>query len=157
MPRVVKRKLQKKSTISKRKKHRAGSIHARSKRSSSKGVSVPDTFESWIEKQAKSRKYPMEVRLHESLKMPRDTMDDWLGRQTFVEVEKRSESTLPQDTTELWLQAQVSKRQSLIENVENDGGTIASSPSGTIQVYSEASQEGTLVESTPTTKSESSS
>ena len=79
------------------------------------------------------------------------------GEDVFVEVEKRSESTLPQDTTELWLQAQVSKRQSSIENVENDGGTIASSPSGTIQVYSEASQEGTLVESTPTTKSESSS
>jgi hypothetical protein len=154
MPRVVKRKLQKKGTISKRKKHRAGIIHARSKRSSSKGVSVPDTFESWIEKQAKSRKYPMEVRLHESMKMPSDTMDDWLGRQTVVEVEKRSESTLPQDTTELWLQAQVSKRQS---SIENDGGTIASSPSGTIQVYSEASQEGTLVESTSTTKSESSS
>jgi hypothetical protein len=155
MPRVAKGKLQKKSTISKRKKSRVSSSHVRSKRSSYEGENVPDTFESWIERQAKLRKQPMEARLHESLKMPGDTMDEWLGKQTFVEVEKPSESKLPQDTTELWLQAQVSKRQSTNENVEDEGGVIAASPSGTIQVYSETTQESTLVES-PATKSESS-
>jgi hypothetical protein len=68
------------------------------------------TFDAWINKEAKSGRLHARVRQNPEGAMPKNWMDEWLGRQPVVEKEEKKEVVVPIGTTEEWLMKQVSNK-----------------------------------------------
>jgi hypothetical protein len=85
--------------------------HSQRRGGSKKELGSIETFDIWLESQEKAWKPKKAVRTaSELLGMPKDTMEEWLGRQKAIERVKRPEITLPLGSHEVWIRQQVSNR-----------------------------------------------
>ncbi|MDG6996319.1 MAG: hypothetical protein JRN52_10385 [Nitrososphaerota archaeon] len=145
MPKVSRRKpAKKRSSISKRKQVSPKS--SRKVRRSPSKKAISDTFDAWIDAQAKrSRPTKGEEKPSEAAKMPVDSMEEWLEKQQVVEKEVPAEGKLPMDSMEVWLEHQVSERQSKVTQEAAEGAESAPA--------ADTAQTQATTESTPNTTS----
>lgn len=145
MPKVSRRKPAKnRSSISKKKQ--VSPKRGRKARRSPSKKAIVDTFDAWIDAQAKrSKPSKGETKPSEAAKMPVDSMEEWLEKQQVVEKEVPVEGKLPMDSMEEWLEHQVSERQSKVTEEAAEG--TESAPAA------DTTQTQTTTESTPNTTS----
>lgn len=128
MPKVRKNKLAKKHSPKTKGKHRASKTRPRNQKLS-KGKNIVDTFQAWIDNQAKSRKHSSSEAISKPTKMPADSMSEWLARQEVVEKEVPPEVNFPLGSMDEWLQKQVSSRLSEERSQEAQRVVTVGSPS----------------------------
>ena len=88
-----------------------------------------DTFDSWLDHQKEHELEKGTFRSYTEGKMPADTTQDWLARQSVSEeVSQRVEVAMPTSTTEAWLRKQVLDRISVEEKAELTQGPTVAAP-----------------------------
>ena len=80
------------------------------KRRTATRATIPDTYDTWLAHQKGRPK--IEEEGASAGKMPTDTMQEWLSKQTVKEKEETKELAPPLGTTEEWLRKQISERLS---------------------------------------------
>ena len=97
------------------------------KNSVRKAKPVRDTFEVWIENEAKKKRGSKEGSLAKARQMPTDSMDEWLRKQPVVEQEPKEHLPAPLGSTEEWLRSQ--------QFVEHEQQEHLQAPVGSIELW----------------------
>ena len=109
---------------------------------------VADTFQAWLENQAKRKHPDRRGGLAHATQMPTDSMQEWLGKQTVVEKESHEEVKIPLGSTDEWLDRQVAARMSIVESERPTDATQVSveetSESTTTVAITDASEQNSV-------------
>ncbi|MDG7000633.1 MAG: hypothetical protein JRN15_16175 [Nitrososphaerota archaeon] len=96
-------------------------------RKAPKRSTVRDTFEAWIENEAKKKHGSKEGKLEKAKQMPSDSMAEWLRKQPVVEQEPKEHLPAPLGSTEEWLRNQ--------QFVEHEQQEHLQAPIGSIELW----------------------
>lgn len=85
---------------------------------------VRDTFEAWIEVEAKKKHLTREGKPEKAKQMPTDSMAEWLRKQPVVEQEAKEHLPAPLGSTEEWLRNQQFVEHERQEHLQAPIGSI---------------------------------
>lgn len=140
MPKVSKKRSSKKTSSKVNKKSKA-SKGSRKKRSTKDSVAI-DTFQSWIDAQAKKRHGMGRESKPKEIGIPTDSMQEWLKRQPVVEKERPAEGKIPLGSMDEWLQKQVTAKLSVVEETPTEVSSQEIGGESRAEVGEEGNQAG---------------